>query len=241
MIRQVRGLVIATLAAAVGGVIAAATPAGETPITHVDAVAFIRAVNLQPSDLPGSQPFQGEEGSPPETAEIQHGLHCGHHGKARGAAVAAESAPLSILHLHGTKLAGEELVAASVVVMPSETLAKAEIATLASRSGRACVADDLRIPGLRSVGPHGRAYAVKVTRIPVAKTLGQEAVDLHLVARLQRSRGDPPKRVYSIEAIFRVGAADILFNTLSEWRRLPASTEARLLSLLRGRARAHVL
>jgi hypothetical protein len=120
----------------------------------------------------------------------------------------------------------------------------AEIATLSSRGGLTCVAHGLRLSALGSGGRSAPAYAVKVTRIPVANTLGREAVDLHIAARLQRSRrrGPPPaKRVYSIEAIFRVGVADILFYTLSQRQRFPASTEARLLSLLRVRAQAHVL
>jgi hypothetical protein len=243
VIRPVRGLVIAALVVAIGVVIAVAAASGGTPITQTDAVAFIRVVNLQPSDLPGSVPFQGESGSGPDKAEVQHGLHCGHEGDARGVAVAAASAPLSIRSLHGTKPVGEDLVASSVVVMPSETLAKAELATLVSRSGRACVAHDLRLSGLGSGGPHAPVYALKVTRVPVADTLGHEAIDLHLVARLQESRHrvPPPARfVYSIEALFRVGAADIVFYTLSERRGFPAATEARLLSLLHGRAEIHV-
>jgi hypothetical protein len=40
-----------------------------------------------------------------------------------------------------------------VVVMPSEALAKAEIATLGSRSGRRCLAHGLRLSGPLGSGP----------------------------------------------------------------------------------------
>jgi hypothetical protein len=60
---------------------------------------------------------------------------------------------------------------------------------------------------------------------------------------MRGGRGLPPpaKLVYSVDAIFRVGAADIVFYTLSEHRRFPLATEDRLLKLLHDRAQAHKL
>ncbi len=90
-------------------------------------------------------------------------------------------------------------------------------------------------------------YSVHVTDVTGAAALGREAVDVHVLARLQpgspRSRRSPPpaRFVYAIDATFRVGSADIVFITLSERRRFPASTETRLLSLLHARAVAQVL
>jgi hypothetical protein len=248
MIRQVRRLVLVlqlVAVVAVGAVIVVAAASGSTPITQTDALAFIRAVNLQPSDLPASVPFQGEPGSPPEAAEIQHSaLHCGHKGKARGRPVAAESSPLSIPYFHAGKLAGEDIVGSAVIVMPSEALARAEIAALGSRSGHMCLA-------------HGFVpepmYMVTIRFVPVAKLLGQEAVALRVLARLRTFRPrperptarrplpQPPRFLYIAAAIFRVGAADIVFSAESERRQLSAATEARLLSLLHSRAEAHQL
>ena len=175
------------------------------------------------------------------TAEIQHGaLRCGHPGKARGIAVAAESAPLSIPYLHGTKLAGEDFVASLVIVMPNDAQAKAEIAALGSRHGRACLAHGL---STESASP----YAITVRFVPVERLLGREAVAVHVV---QRRRVPPrarrplpplPAILYSSEAIFRIGAADVLFFAASDRRQLPAVTELRLLSLLHKRAAAHRL
>src|SRR5262249_53771817 len=118
------------------------------------------------------------------------------------------------------------------------------IAALNSRRGRRCLA-------------HGFAldptYRVTLKFIPVAKLLGQEAVELHVLARPRtfrpRSTRPPARRplpppaglLYSAETIFRVGAADILFFAASERRQLSAATEARLLSLLHSRAEAHRL
>jgi hypothetical protein len=79
-------------------------------------------------------------------------------------------------------------------------------------------------------------------------------VDVHVLATVQRSRvrhrrlgkhrlfRPPAKLVYSIGAIFRVSAADIVFYSLSTRRRFPdAATERRLLSLLYSRANAQKL
>jgi hypothetical protein len=243
MIRRVRRLLLlpVVLVVALVGVIAPAAGSGSTPITQTEALAFIRAVNLQPSDLSGSGPFQGEAGSPPGTAEIQHGaLRCGHPGKARGIAVAAESAPLSIPYLHGTKLAGEDFVASLVIVMPNDALATAEIAALGSWHGRACLAHGL---STESAPP----YATTVRFVPVAQLLGRAAIAVHVVQRRRvrprahRPLPPSPALLYSAEAIFRVGAADIVFFAASKRRQFPAATEVRLLALLHQRAMAHRL
>ena len=200
---------------------------------------------LKPSDLPGSGPYLGEPGSPPEGAEFQRLLHCGHRGKPRALAVGAGRSALA--DRYRTWIG--ELVASVVIVMPSEALAKAEIAALRTTRGRACMARDLRSSGLGSGGPESPVYRVSVTSVPVAHLLGEEAVVLHLLAKLRRSPGirpdrgprhsaPPAKLFYSVEAIFRVGAADIAFYTLSEQRRFPVATESRLLTLLHDRARA---
>ena len=248
------GLVVVVASAAVGEIFASGDPG--KPITVAQALPFVRAVNLQPSDFPGSGPFVGEAGSPPEEAgspsegaELQGLLHCGHRGKSRSRTVAAERSALE--DRYGDRIG--EVVGSAVIVMPSDALAKAEIATLRSPGGRACMAHDLRSSGLGSGGPHGPVYAISITSAPVAHMLGQEAVVLRLLARLRRSPRIRPHRggrrpsepraklVYSVEAIFRVGAADIAFYTLSEHRRFPLATESRLLTLLYDRARAREL
>jgi len=229
-----------------GGVIAASGDPGEA-ITATQAAAFIRGVELQPSDLPGSAPYVGEPGSPPEAAEYQQLLRCGHRGRPRGVTVAAERSVLADRYRDWIG----EVVGSAVIVMPSEALAKAEIATLPSSSGRACMARGLRSSFLPS-GPNAPTYAIAITSVPVAHLLGPEAVLFHRLARPQRiprarphsrtRRLTPPaKLVYVAEAIFRVGAADIVFDVLSEHRQLPVSIEDRLLALLHSRAQAHKL
>jgi hypothetical protein len=239
-------LTLAVVALVAGGVtVAVAGSSGSAPIDKAAALAFIRAVNLQAGDLAGFAPFGGEAGSPPGATEIQKSaLQCGHPGKPRGRAI--DAAALLLVDR------SEEAVASVVVVMPSEALAKAEIATLASRSGRRCLAHGLRLSV--GSGPRSRDYAIKITLVPISSTLGEEAVDVHLLATLQRPRlrhrrlgkhrffRPPAKLVYAIGAIFRVGAADIVFYSLSTRRRFPdGATERRLLSLLYSRANAHKL
>jgi hypothetical protein len=243
-----RLLTLAVLALVAGGVtVALAGSSGSAPINKAAALAFIRAVNLQAGDLPGFARFLGEAGSPSGAMEIQKSaLRCGHRGGPRGRAIDGARSLLVDR--------SEEAVGSAVVVMPSEALAKAEIAKLASRSGRRCLSHALRLSG-----HGGSGYAIKITLVPVSNTLGQEAVDLHLLATLQRSRlhraarlrrrfgkhrvfPSPAKLVYSIGAIFRVGAADVVFYSQSTRRQFPdAATERRLLGLLYSRANAHKL
>lgn len=230
-----------------GGVIAASGGDGQ-PITATQAVAWIHAINLTPTDLPGSVPFGGEPGSPLEGAEIQRVLNCGHRGPPKGRAVAAKGSVLA--DRHGGWIG--EVVGSAVVVLPNEALAKAEIAAFRSNHGRSCLAR-----GFRSSYPENGAssrprYAIRINSVPVSRLLGSEAFDLHLLATLQRpSHGSQhvglrpttqrPRLVYSIESVFRVGAADILFYTLSEHRRFPQSVEEGLLTRLHGRATARKL
>jgi hypothetical protein len=233
-------LALAVVSLVAGGVtVALAGSSGSAPINQAAALAFIRAVNLQAGDLPGFARFFGEAGSPSGAMEIQKSaLRCGHRGGPRGPAIDGARSLLVDR--------SEEAVGSAVVVMPSEALAKAEIAKLASRSGRRCLAHGLP-------GPRSAVYAIKVTFVPVASSLGQEAVDIHVLATLQRSRlrrrrfgkhsfPAPVKIDYSIGAIFRVGVADIVFYAASTRRQFPdAATERRLLGLLYSRANAHKL
>jgi hypothetical protein len=237
-------ILIAVIAlAAHGAVVAPAAPDGGS-ITKPQATALIHEVNLQPGDLRGSAPFVGEAGTPATGAGLQRGFRCGHRGKARGRAVAGEASALLIARYN-------ESVASVVVVMPSDALAAAEVAALPSRAGRSCLARALRegTVGSRAKG----LYAAKVTFVPVARLLGPGAVALHVLATLRDPRDERyrlgpggkvlhrPKLLYSFEAIFRVGAADIIFAVLSERRRFPVANENHLLSLLYSRAQAHKL
>ncbi len=244
MRRITLGLVV--VVAAVAAVAISASGDGGEPITAAEAVAFIRAVGLRPHDLPHGFPYVGEPGSPPESAEFQDLLHCGHRGKPRGRTVAAERSLLADRYGDGI----DELVASVVIVMPTEALAKAEIGALRSRTGRDCMARDLRVSALGSRRPAAPTYAIRLTSDPFARVLGHDAVVLQLLARLQISRrvrshhgATQPraKLLYSVEAIFRVGAADIVFYVLGEHRRFPESIERHLLALLRDRANAHKL
>jgi hypothetical protein len=258
MIPGVRGLRAWAVAVVIGAPVLGGC-GGSSVITKARALAYVRAVSLQPGDVSGFAPYYGEAGGRPEGPELQHkALRCGHGGHARGQAVAAQSALLT-----GR---GEEVLASIVIVMPTEALARAEIATLRSRRGRACIAHELRLA--EAEGPQrSSVYASQIAVAPVARTLGNEATDVHLLARLQGARRTeakprrkcfgvggtrkcfrrpppmpPPKLIYAIEAIFRVGAADIALYSLNARRRFPtAAIESHLLSLLHSRAKAHQL
>jgi hypothetical protein len=246
---RIAAIPLTLVALVVGGVAIALAGSGgaATKVTKAQAAAFIRAVELQPSDLPGGAPYVGEPGSPPGAAEYQKLLRCGHRGGPRGATVDAERSVLADRYRDWIG----EVVGSVVIVMPTEVLAKAEIAALRSRNGHDCMTRDLRSSVLGSGGPAAPIYAISLTSPPFARVLGHEGVVLHLLARLQRPgraipsparrTKQPAKLLYSVEGIFRVGVADIVFYVLSEHRQLPLSIERHLLTLLHDRAVAHKL
>lgn len=244
MLRVPRSALVsfAVAAAVIGGVVVVSANGGQS-ITKGEAIAFGRAVNLGPSDLPGSSQFVGEGGSRAEGAKIERPLRCG------GSHVRPVAGEASLLENRYRDSIGE-VVGSTVSVMPSEKAARAVLATLGSRTGRSCLTSDFRSHfGTR--GPDRPIYEISITSAPVTHILGRDAVALHLLAQLQRPprveshRGQPPespaKLVYWVEAVFRVGAADIAFYTLSEQRRFPQDTENRLLTLLHERAETHKL
>jgi hypothetical protein len=171
----------------------------------------LRVVKLQPSDLPGSVPFVGSQVLLP--TEPKSSTCC--TADTAASHVVGLAGERSVLADHYRDSIGEA-VGSAAIVTPSEAVAKG------------------------------------ITPVPVAHVLAHEAVVLHLLARRQRSprvnsrrgsrlSGPSAKLVYSVEAIFRVGAADIVFYTLSEHPRFPVATESRLLTLLYDRAKAHKL
>jgi hypothetical protein len=238
MIVLVRGILtvsfVSAALAASGVTVALAGSGGARPITKAEAVAFTQTVNLRTSDLPGSTPWQlhGEFGPPAPATETQRlDLQCGHRGRARGRAIAAEGSAVVDRYM--------ELVGSIIFVMPSQALAAAEVAALPSRSGHTCLEHFVSRVFARVEGAAGGAsYAIKVTWVPVEKLLGRGAIALHVLAKLLPRRA---RFVYVAEVIFRVGAADLLFLVRSERRQFPAATERRLLSLLYSRAHAHRL
>jgi hypothetical protein len=105
------------------------------------------------------------------------------------------------------------------------------------------VAHDLRVASIGLASPRAPVYSVALASVPVARTLGREAVYLRFTARLRKAgQGgrSAPKFAYASEAIFRVGAVDIVFIVESGRRRLSPTIETHLVSLLHIRAEAEL-
>ena len=214
------------LAALVAGCLTSAVAASgiaSTPITKAEAVAFAQAVNLRAGDLPGATELPA--GHESTGASQDEEPRCARPRRMLRRPLYAEASLLSD--------PDAIFVASAVGVMRTEALAEAELSALASPRGRVCLARALG--EVVSVEGEKRLTSVpiKVTFVPVAKTLGPGAIGLHVLAKLPHT----PKTavLHADEVLFRVGPAEIFFLTLGV-RRFPTATEARLLSLLYSRA-----
>jgi len=223
MIRPVRRIVATSLVfaalAAGGETVALAASGASTPISKAEAVAFVQAVNLRVSDLPGA------EKSPLGVAFTPNHSVCARPRTANH--------PIAV---QGTSLiAPHGIVLSAVQVMSTEAVAAAELSALASHRGRVCFANHLA-PTVTGEGEKTVAYVpIKVTSLRLTNMLGVGAIGFHVLSR-------PPKThvtgVHTDGVIFRVGPAEILFLTFGG-RQFPPATEGRLLSLLYSRAEAN--
>jgi hypothetical protein len=131
--------------------------------------------------------------------------------------------------------------------MPSDSLAAAELATLDTRRGHACLTRQLG-QGVSVAGPEKKttSFALKVAYVQVARLLGPKAVALHVYGELppahEKGEKQPKATLFHATAVyFRVGPAEIAFLTNDPMHQLPAPIEDHFLSLLHSRAEAHKL
>jgi hypothetical protein len=200
------------LGACCAAVAVAGPAAASTPITKPEAIAFVRAVNLRARDLVGTSRARGT-------------LEEGRKSKCAGPPGTAPSPPVysAVSYLETLN----ELVISGVRVMPTEALAEAQLAEVASPSGRACFIKSLpdRVDNKRKTS---------VTFRSLARTLGPGAM------RIRISRLHNPKTYVDV-FIFRVGPAEFTLLTVGAPRPFSMATEERLLSLLHRRSEAHKL
>jgi len=254
MIRLVQRIVVRSLAlvvlAAVAMTIAVAESCGaRAPITKAQAVAFAQAVNLRAGDLPGAEalPQSVNAGSTESTSHVEV-FSCGRkiHSQIHSPYLGGASSLLADRYA---------FMASVVLVAPSDALAKANAAALASRRGRTCLArvvgEAETVEGKKTVTSH----TIRATFVPVAKLLGPEGIAVHVITRppalgepeagpRRTPKGRVPKSkgplLYIDATFFRVRSAEILFLTFGG-RRFPPAIEGRLLALLHSRAEAYRL
>jgi hypothetical protein len=233
-------LVLAGLAA--GGAAIAMGGSTGAPVTKSEAVAFIHAVNLTPTDLPGakeldvpSTPQAPSERPRPDEGSLAQAIRCTHSGIVRHRPIDEATSLL---------VNGPNLVGSLVRVMPTEAVAAAELAAFASRRGHVCFARSAKVEVTAENEPHEDAEPVKTTFVPLVKLLGKGAIGVHTLSRpepaAKQRRPAAPATIHTDGALFRVGPAEILFITVGR-RQFPPATEGRLLALLHSRAEAHKL
>lgn len=227
-------LLLALVALAAGGVTVALAHSANSsaPITKAEAGAFVRAVNLRASDLPGAKALRGAIFGP-EAVQYK-ALKCGLQGRA------------GIVPVGGGQLwlaSSRARVGSIVVVAPSDKLAEAEIAGLESHGGRTCLARALgrALTFERHHKPES-SHTVKVAVVPIDEHVGGVHLAIHVLAVLPPIEGVKVEtRYFNIDAaFFRVGPADIALFALGA-NRFPAATEIKLLALLHSRAEANEL
>ena len=201
-----------------------------SPATKAEAVAFARAVNLLPGDLPGAEALQ------PPSYEVAQDEKQGAASWSRALRCARPSMVIHVPldHEASPLLYGGWIVASDVRVMPSEALAAAEVAAFQSRRGHRCFErlGDVQITSENAPLGHFPAAA---TFVPVTRLLGAGAIAVHELVR--ESFQGKHWFLHSDAVLFRVGAAEIAFSAVGRTQ-FPAATEERLLSLLHSRAEA---
>ena len=200
--------------------------------TKPDALAFARAVNLTPRDLPGSEALPSEDS------------FAGVFGK-RKEERPWEPFRCSVKSAHPVALAISRLasrsglVASAVRVMPSMAAARSDLAMLNSPPGGAsCFA---RAVGETVIVESGKttvaSHAVSAKIVSLTSLLGQGATAVHALDAVPGN----PKLIPVAATLFRVGRAEILLFALSGEHSLSSATERHLLLLLYRRAKAHTL
>ncbi len=198
--------------------------------TPAQAVAYARAVNLQPADLPDLRVTQPEGLSKP-------GPHEGAFAKCAG-----ETAPhLAVARIHSAAFQdaeGFEHVRSTVAVQPSEAVALRNYR--ASLQPRLLTCLQSYVPETLATANRtgtarvrfGQVSARRLTGLPIPDSAGVEIRVSLIVSTLRH-----PVPVYIDEYDFVDGPAEINLTTEGAPQPLPAEAEARLLSLLYDRAK----
>jgi hypothetical protein len=237
MMEAVRRLTAITLGVALlaGAAHAAAAqaPAARAPISKKAASAFIEAVSLQPGDFPARAGVPTPKRLPSATGGSSF-TFCESHPTRSPRPVEVADSALSYEH---------QILLSLVAVMPSSTVARAELAAAGTRSGRRCLVQSLaRVEAVETTTRTVRSFARSVRFVPVSAMLGAGAIGVHVLAELPPSAPSAKPVLMRVDAyIFRVGPAEIVFLSIGFGSRLLPATEHALLSLLHSRALAHAL
>jgi hypothetical protein len=189
------------------------------PITRAQATAYAHAVNLHARDIRGMSLESSAEPEAPANPSSLTELSLCAGGTQRLVNVSSPT--------FGAEHRPAWVVFSDVRVVPSEALAKTDIAALQSARGRTCFE--------RSLG--GSSSRVSFTSLPVA--VGDVGLRSEVVPEQKNAHGISTATDYLDYFSFTVGPSEIELVTLSVSRPVPWAREQRLLALLHRRAVAY--
>ena len=196
-------------------------------LTPERASAFARAVDLVPLDIPGSHtaPRSPKIESPREEA-----TDCSHASQAPIGG--GRSAKLD----RGSELESES-ISSSVVVMPSEQTARADLAYANSATGLACYTRLLRRKLDEESNTTVKVGRVLVRALTVGSGSGLRASGLRIEAEISGAKGGLTLGLFVDALGFDYGPAEIELYATSFVQPMALKTEDNLLALMQARAR----
>jgi hypothetical protein len=216
----------------------AAKPQASLPITKAQAVVFAYAVNLTAADIPEATAVPGDSEGDQRRREQRELTRCvGVEAARHEHDIAQVDSPRL---RRGRGLAREEMIS-TIAVLSNPRSAVKEIASLHTARGRACVVRVIRSqPAGKNTG-WVRSARIVVSSLPAHARGAEASVGFRVEATLPLRRTRAPIPYYQDEYTFVLGPAAITLQTASFIQPVADVTEQQLLSLLLGRARAHVL
>jgi hypothetical protein len=204
------------------------------PLSPAQAVAFARAVNLKPGDVPGASIAPKEARS--HSRENREERACG--GVTRQPHRLAEASSPKLKR--GQELESEEIVS-SVTVFDSEREMAHQISTLSTRSLRECLARVLtRNLSAKNFG-RARFGRVTVSKLPVQVAEASATVGIRVQLTVEVPAREVSVPVYVDLLGFGERRAGVAIAAVSATQPVPGATEHELLMLLQSRAQSQPL
>jgi hypothetical protein len=202
-------------------------------MTQAQALAYGRAVNLTPADVPGTvaSPPKKKRARDREDQELARCADAPHVHE-----IAEVKSP-SLTRGSGVTL---ETFSSTVTVSSNARLAFKEFAAARSAKVRACMTRVLRMDGLGSAGRGQLSRHVTLALLPIHILAATEGIGLRFYMTISPPRTGQTIPIYTDEIVLVVGQAEIGLEASSVLEPVAPRTEEQLVSLLLERARASV-
>jgi hypothetical protein len=222
-----------------GASVAGVTPSTSGPITKAQALAYARAVNLQPADMPGFSSIGREAEAPAPGRYILEYTRC--HG---GIDPARRVASISSAEFSTGTAFDTEIMKSTVEVWPTPSLLAINSSTAHSSRGRACFVRYLHAvhkhlnqarKGRMQIGP----FTISIVPNPLPGVSHSFLTAIN-ETRLQRG-GAVRAHIYRDIFGFISGAAEVELEAVGFGHPVPTPAEEKALLLLLDRARASAI